>query len=301
MTGRALHLHVGHGKTGSSYLQSWLAVNAEVLARRHGLAYPQRSPVTQRVETDARRGLFSMGNGFVLEDLLGSGSAGRAATSLRELAAGRSVVFSCERFMKSLAGRLAQVERLALEAGLTGVRYLLFVRDPLEHALSLYAEMVKAHGYVGSADDWLDEYDLLDHVERFLAERARCPGSELTVVNYSRVARRVLEPLGAWLGVDPSGAGLHPPPRARVNRSLTPLELRLQRQLNRILGPRAAPLGRLLVGLRPARPSGPPQASSEARETFLRRLGAQLERLGRQLPEAARYAPVPTPRAPSGA
>jgi len=68
-----LQLHVGHGKTGSSYLQSWLAANASVLLDQHQLLYPQQCPFTRARDSRAEQGQFSMGNGFVLNPVLEDG------------------------------------------------------------------------------------------------------------------------------------------------------------------------------------------------------------------------------------
>lgn len=50
-------LHVGHGKTGSSFLQAALANSPEALAA-HGLGYP----IDPEVAENARRGGISSGN-----------------------------------------------------------------------------------------------------------------------------------------------------------------------------------------------------------------------------------------------
>ena len=68
-----LQLHVGHGKTGSSYLQSWLAANAAVLLNKHQLLYPQVCPLTRVRDRRAEQSQFSMGNGFVLNPVLEDG------------------------------------------------------------------------------------------------------------------------------------------------------------------------------------------------------------------------------------
>ncbi len=60
-----LHLHVGHGKTGSSCLQSWLALNRGCLWREGQLLYPPGG-----ADASARAGGFTMGNGDVLDHAL---------------------------------------------------------------------------------------------------------------------------------------------------------------------------------------------------------------------------------------
>ena len=58
--GRSLNLHVGHGKTGSSYLQTLLAVNRDVLFE-FGVNYPDHQSLQL-----ARSGLPTSGNGNLL-------------------------------------------------------------------------------------------------------------------------------------------------------------------------------------------------------------------------------------------
>lgn len=49
-------VHVGHGKTGTSFLQSIFALNKEVL-KEHGFHYPEHPS-----EKKAAKGLISSGN-----------------------------------------------------------------------------------------------------------------------------------------------------------------------------------------------------------------------------------------------
>ena len=60
-----LYLHVGHGKTGSSFLQSWLVQNRSELWRVGCVHYPVADS-----DQRARSGGFSMGNGALLDQAL---------------------------------------------------------------------------------------------------------------------------------------------------------------------------------------------------------------------------------------
>ena len=51
--------------------------------------------------------------------------------------------------------------RVADSGGFSQMMIWLVVRDPLDHALSVYSQMVKRHGFSGSLDDWLEIYDFL--------------------------------------------------------------------------------------------------------------------------------------------
>jgi hypothetical protein len=282
---KRLALHLGHGKTGSSYLQSWLALNAAPL-QTQGVVYPLAAP-SGRQERRAQRGLFSMGNGFVLEECL---ACGDAAGVLQQMAAplpsGATLLFSDERWMKRLVARLPELMALAEAAGFTEVTLLLFLRDPIEHACSLYLEMVKAHGYAGTLDDWLAVYDLPWHVQAFLEAVAALPAGlpcMLQVNNYSRCCEALLPVLISWLGLPVAAEHWPLPARQRVNRSLSRGELIWQRRCNCLLGSRAGAIGRALVRWRPeARPASL-QPSPAALERFAERLAPVLARVNRGL------------------
>ena len=139
-----LYLHIGHGKTGSSFLQSWLACNEEALCTHAGLIYPQQLPgVEQPLDGRALRGQFSQGNGFVLDHLLQFQNRPRRQRRLlsRLSASGNDspsktngLVFSFEGWARRFASLLPDLDALMESWELEQVELLLLVRDPLEHA-----------------------------------------------------------------------------------------------------------------------------------------------------------------------
>lgn len=285
-----LALHVGHGKTGSSFLQAWLACNRERL-QQAGIHYPLVSASGRR-ERRAQRGLFSMGNGFVLEELEQGPEPVQALAALAaQLPPGGTLLISDERLMKRLVGRLGELAELAAAAGFAELRFLLLVRDPLEQACSLYLQMVKAHGYAGSLSDWLAITNLHEHVLGFLQQQVALAASgpipcQLTATNYSRCRSELLPLLRGWLALPPASAGWPLPPRQRVNRSLSAGELALMRWLNRRLGAHTGGLGRALVRLRPQAASAEPQASAAALAAFAERLRQPVAAINQLLPAA---------------
>jgi hypothetical protein len=281
-----LCVHVGHGKTGSSFLQARLAQQAPSGLAGNGIAYPLQAPVSGRLERSAQEGRFSMGNGFVLEEAL---AAWRPARQLRQLAGGQpTLLFSGEQLIKTCPSWLPQLVRLAPAAGIERVDLLVFVRDPLEHAHSLYGEMVKAHGYSGSLDQWIRaSHGVLPKLERLLALQATIPISTLRVHNYSRAPGQVLEQCGQWLGLPPAALGTPATQAMRVNRSLSQAELRLMRLLNARLGREAAAVGRALVDRFPTVAEPAAVASAEAQACFIERLAPLVQQLNAQLPAAS--------------
>lgn len=290
-----LALHVGHGKTGSSYLQAWLAGNAERLAAG-GIIYPLEAPSGQR-ERQAQLGLFSMGNGFVLQELENAADPVEALAELAQMVPeGGSLLFSDERLMKRLVGRLGAFAEQTTAAGFAQLTILLFVRDPLDQARSLYLEMVKAHGYGGSLNDWLEINNLHEHVLAFLQEQAALAACgpipcRLTAANYSRCSRDLLPVLRHWLPLPLASATWPLPPRQRVNRSLSARELALMRMLNRQLGARGGGIGRALVRLRPRAGTAQPEATPAALAAFSERLGQPVAAINQLLPAEAQLLP----------
>jgi hypothetical protein len=292
-----LNVHVGHGKTGSSFLQSWWACNADLLRSRHGIAYPLVAPLSGRSEAEGALGRFSMGNGFILEEVL---AAPDPPALLRQLAAGLppcgQLLFSCERFVRSLPDHLSRLEGIAQAAGFEGLRLLLFVRDPLEHAHSLYAEMVKAHGFCGCVEEWLGIYNLHEAIEHFLAVQAAGEAIELTAINYSLAPHRLIEQARRWLEV-PVESHFADPPTARVNRSLDREELQALLALNRQLGSRASSVGMALVHELPDLAPRACIAAESSQLAFIQRVRPVVERINTTLPppQALRLRSLPRP------
>lgn len=283
-----LHLHVGHGKTGSSFLQSWWAVNRSALAEAAQLLYPQAAG-----DARAQAGEFSMGNGTLLDQALQScQEPGAWQLWWRKLQQGeqrlRGVLFSAERWTRHLPGQRDALLAMADACGIVRIRLWLLVRDPQDHAPSVYGQMVKRHSFTGSYDHWLDIYNfpeaLLTFLETFQAQPDRF---DLQVDHYARQKHFLLDVMLTWLALPPDRPWQQPG-QSTVNRSLTADELLLMRWLNGRLGARAAVVGEHLVdrlpGLTPARL----QASAEVSDRFVERWRPVLDQINARLPEAAR-------------
>ena len=285
-----LYLHIGHGKTGSSFLQSWLACNAEALCTHAGLIYPQRLPGQEHpLDGRAQLGQFSQGNGFVLDQLLQwRTSPQRQRRWLRRLANGErhGLVFSFEGWAKRFSALLPDLQALMACWGLEQVELLLLVRDPLEHACSAYSQMVKRHGYCGSLDDWLASYRFTQRLlESLDAIAAAGPQVRLTAAHYGRARNELLPLLQGWLALDPSQPWQQPA-QVRVNRSLSLEELRLMRLLNRQIGDAAARVGEHLVDRLPGEAAARLQPSPQAVEAFQARWQQPVMLINQRLPAA---------------
>lgn len=179
-------LHVGHGKTGSSFLQAALANSPEALAA-HGLGYP----IDPEVAENARRGGISSGNmapsARALQSALEQGWEGPQDTLL----------ISSESFFYKmrLKGFPEKLRQLLPDAE---VQVLLYVRDPLEHAVSKYQQGVKRGGF----EAFLASYNTPGNVAQFLKWLdGALPGAQVTLRNYSRHRDDLMATFEAWLGL----------------------------------------------------------------------------------------------------
>ncbi len=219
---KKVDLHIGHGKTGTSYIQSALALSEKQLSEA-GILYPDFT----RHFSKARAGRITSGNinpsKQSLYECLGE----------LEDAAQQSILFSNEalfgEFRKPDARSLLQ--RLQ-DAGYM-LRVLLFIRDPLEHAVSLYQQSVKRSGTTASLAAYIKLYKAPKEVGQALSLFDSL-GIDRCVVNYSRKKNRLLEVVEQWLNL-PSHI-LATPPVMVVNRSLTAAELELQKIFNQYAG-----------------------------------------------------------------
>jgi hypothetical protein len=225
---REVLLHLGHNKTASSFLQSALANSVAILAGQ-GIHYP----LNPRNAEAALAGEITGGNigpdATALERVLEhdwSGSANRLLLSSEGLFNTLSAPAKGLRFLAMLRDRLPGCP----------VRVMLYIRDPLGHAVSHYHQLVKRNGISGDFANFVDTYAAPQKVRRVLS-LLHDAGVAVTVVNYSRHRDRIMERFEIWLGLEPGTLAV--PPVGRVNRSLTLAELELQRLFNIGLGKKA--------------------------------------------------------------
>ena len=136
-----LILHIGHSKTGSSYIQSSLALSAASL-REAGIEYPELKPLTL-----AKRGGISSGNlgkdkAFVQTI---TAEAGRHTKASR-------LLFSSEWLSLQIA---KDGETLATLQESFDVTVVLFLREFLAHAISHYGQTVKRGGSTQVLSEYL--------------------------------------------------------------------------------------------------------------------------------------------------
>ena len=175
-----LLLHIGTEKTGSSFLQSLLAQNRDKLANAN-IFFPKAG----RWEKEMLAGRISPGNGEALHRAL----IQRDYTKVRKLLNGYirdlknnncfNLLISNELLITAFseADIVEKFQSICKENDLELTQMLLVIRDPVEHALSLYKHRAKS-GTVGYLDEWLEKgYQLPFYLNRFLenVEKYRLP------------------------------------------------------------------------------------------------------------------------------
>jgi hypothetical protein len=269
---KSLLLHVGHGATGSSYIQSSLALTKGALVEA-GIEYPDHPSLK-----DARSGFITSGNishERWLEEI-------DAATSMFP---SLSFLFSNEHLFWSV---LNQKSALADLRSRFDLKILLFIKNPLSHMTSRYVQSVKRGGNVGILESHALAYDVpyrvLEFLEALIQNEIR-----FQVINYSNIGDDLLSRFYLACGLEKFAYTA--PPLKRVNRSLTLAELELQRLFNLHYGPASQAfisdaLCNLLPGVEVLQR---PRLSDRAYQEFRDRMAAGIEKVNALLPEPERY------------
>ena len=277
-----LYLHAGHSKTGTSWVQAVLRENTAALAEC-GLVYPTFDGIG-----DEQGAEIGQGNGLALA--AGPVEALQAGLhAIRRNARPAGAVLSSEEFFPRLSeyddpGALPQT---VLGAGFERVEILLFIRNPVGHAASLWQQYLKRGGGSAPIEAFFEKYSVPERVAQFLDKFRSLEGVRLTCLNYERHRHDLLAPLRAWLGRPPPP--LIPPRAPKINRGMTRAELALQAALNRRIGKAGRILSdALCVGL----PEQPPERvypDPACQQAMCDRLAPTLARVNARLPEAERY------------
>ncbi|MEO1043417.1 MAG: hypothetical protein AAFX52_14135 [Pseudomonadota bacterium] len=223
-------MHIGQGKTGSSYIQSALALSTERLAQL-GIVYPSDGQERER----ALSGNVSVGNLPVTKGIghHTDGTLIEAMNQVQDKSAGR-IMFSNEGLFSSIVHHSLWEEILEFSTDYD-IRMLLFIRDPLDHALSAYQQGVKG-GLTKPIGEFLQNYGIPRQTRKLIDLVEDSPVS-LSILNYSRHRKTLLSSVAAWLGL-PDDALVNPP-KAHVNRSLTRTETELQIAFSEYVGSKA--------------------------------------------------------------
>ena len=218
MPDNRLILHIGHGKTGSSYIQSSLAMSQAAL-RQSGIEYPDH-----RSLDIAREGRISSGNVSLNE------AWAEYLEQQWRKKPGNSLLFSNEGLFRALQGQRQNYEGFKHLTELGQVEVILFIRNPVEHCTSAYFQTVKRGGFTGEFEDFVPRYRVPIQVKRTM-DLIRQTSAAIKIRNYSNHRRDILASFADCLELSDS-AILKTPVHERINRSLTLSELYVQRKFN---------------------------------------------------------------------
>ena len=219
---------MGYGKTGSTAIQEWLAGQQYALESA-GIAYPM-----------PQSGVGDSGNGSLLLEALKEPTQRPLWLSESQLGL-KGWLFSREQFARELSepGRCAQLARCAQHWGFGSVQILLFVRDPLEHCYSLWAQKVKRAGESRSLTAFANNYDAIEMASKFVKQASESK-FKVHIFDYGRHREELLLTCLRWLEFAVPNRGCQ---SAVINLSLrrntfvniTPCrrQLEMQRQLNK--------------------------------------------------------------------
>ncbi len=269
-----LILHVGYGKTGSSALQSSFALSQQALEAA-GIYYPS----SERTDA-ARQGQITSGNVPVDKVLQ------KFDEAAAERPGARAVLMSNEGLFQALlanAGLITQLKQRGVRT-----KIVLYIRDPLKHAISLYGQGIKRGGETGDLANAVLSYRMPLLVGQFLT-RMEQVGAEVSVLNYSRCKKQLLSSFANVIGVPESV--LAKPPVGNVNRSLTPSELFVQRCFNEFWGASSSKfVSDVLCNKLPDhKPESQPYISREVYQAFKTQILPILADQNRHLPPEQAY------------
>jgi hypothetical protein len=273
-----LTVHIGGGKTGSSYLQSCFAALRQDLLSRN-IHYPDADSLKV-----AAIGRTTSGNGHVFASFSydpekDPEAPKRLQASLLE-AEGRHVLISSESLQFIVPEAAKRLRDTAEQSGYD-MRVLYYVRSVAERAWSSYGQRVKRHAETRTFKEWLQSY--------FYPNGRTCqnlasvlPDKAIIVRNYDYARRDLWRDFAEAIGC-PSLAEIEPPVFV-VNRSLTAFEIAYKRIMNQVLKSEKAKIlaDEALCSL-PAKVE-PVVITPDELEVLTERCAPQLEAVNRHLP-----------------
>ncbi|MGV6848773.1 MAG: hypothetical protein ACWA5A_10380 [Marinibacterium sp.] len=276
---RKLYLHIGHPKTGSSFLQACFANSIDSLAG-HGIDYPKaRANVTRAAENWQ----ISSGNGSLLLN--------KPADEV-EITQDAALFSSEGLFTQFMKGGDAanRILKFCQHHDVPAVDILMFTRDPIPHAESSYQQGVKRSGQKHSADLVFQKFNKPLHVLQVRKTlENHFPGVKVNwhVYNYERHKRELVGVCERFLGI-PEGT-LSDGGNRPVNRSLSAGELELVRALNRMNPDAGAALADALCDKAPDVASEKVYPSHDVQQAMIDRLAPDLDELNTYLAPEEHY------------
>jgi hypothetical protein len=251
-------IHVGHGKTGTSALQSYLAGASDKIAE-HGFIYPSCSDIDE-----AKRGRVTSGNITLPSD--GQWFQKSILPTLRQnspradtyIFSNETIFFSMQSLFNAINTEQIRPESLEI---------LLAIRNPQEMICSAYQQAVKYDGITLSFDEFLRSQRHICHHTAAAAKlvlKLKHLGVEFKLFNYSRLGYNIVEAIAHHIGI----ANYYSASEFKnktINRSLSYAELHSVLLVNQLYpGAKGRQLARALVNEARCTKTFRPPISSES-------------------------------------
>jgi len=201
-----IYLHIGTEKTGSSFIQSYLANNRKMLLE-HGIFFPTAG----KREADMKAGRISPGNASKLNDFLDNAQWNSASMWLNQIKTEAEnkncdkVLLSNEILIKTFSKKnvLAEFIKLCNAIGLECQDLLLLIREPVSQALSLYKHRSK-RGAMLPVKEWLKtQYILHDCLDSFYTILEKTSSLALKQYPYSKNSDYLIDVcINKWLNLN---------------------------------------------------------------------------------------------------
>ncbi|MHB2153617.1 hypothetical protein ACX8XN_04365 [Calditrichota bacterium GD2] len=228
-----LYLHFGYHKTGSSFLQTLFAQNRDSLKSKD-ILYPHSSFDKQMLNAKV-----SPGNGLELTMALRNRDTLKVEKLFKKWLK-KCQSNNCNKLLISNEGLFHNfrdpsafkiLEKSAVNYGFTDIYGLLYLRDPFDHALSLYKHRSK-NGNIIDFREWLEnEYETLELIKQFLSNHDKL-AIKWTLRKYKAdseyMAKSVFKD---WLGVKTPILSKE----EKVNVSMTLSEILLLKECQKII------------------------------------------------------------------
>jgi hypothetical protein len=225
-----LFFHIGIEKTGSSHLQSISAINRGVL-QRNGVWFPFEGKNDELL----LKGEISSGNAQSITDAIKTNNFSFCSSFIArhiqeaEEKSCHSLFLSNELLLIALAKdeKLNQFMDMLKKLDISDVKFLLFLRDPVDQALSLYKHRAK-NGKALDIEEWPNQHYLYGKALNSFLKQAQKVKINLQVRMFSK-EKGALEKMlfKEWLDIKED---LIPPPKT-VNPSLSLSELMLLKKV----------------------------------------------------------------------
>ena len=225
----ALYLHMGHDKTGTTYLQNLILKIFDDLFDRN-ICYP----ITQKFLNDYEKGRFQNGNYFLFHD---PEKIRRVVYDKRPSKGDLSFFYSSETFLfpqNRFSRRYSYLSQMRERYEAHRLEVLIFIRDPIDHCTALYNQMIKRNGEIRSIDAFAAEYARPQDIAEMVRNLSGKEDVSLTILKYENHRTHLAQSVLDWLGTPDIDIGALE--GIATNRSLTREEALLQRRLNEILG-----------------------------------------------------------------